>query len=619
MAGGGELRRKATERLSTTKSTGKHKSISKYYRKYQRYYIWGFVVLFLSVFFHATLPWLMKVGIDSLDPTVETAAHPVKDAISPWVHSLLGNNLALYALAMVIGAAIGGFFRFWARRTIIWGSRDIEYELRNEVFGHLLQLPAAFYQRTPSGDVIARLTNDLEAVRLMIGPAVMYLMNTIVTGIVAFTAMLIISWKLTLYSLIPLPLLSLVMWRLGTATHKRFVKIQDHFSALSSFVQESLAGVRVIKAYRREPYQNEKFREVSDRYVKLNLALARVRAMFMPGITLLVGLLVLTVFWAGGHEVIDGTISKGEYVAFMVYLMMLIWPMLAIGWVVSLYQRGTASLTRIDGLLAEPPEIESPPAPATIANRRGRVRFNGLSFAYPNTTAPVLREIAFEVTPGETVAVVGSTGAGKTTLVSLLMRTYAVPDNTIFIDDVDINQLALDDLRGMIGFVRQDSYLFSDTIAANIAFARATIDLDEVQQAATLAAFDGEVEGFPDQYQTILGERGITLSGGQKQRAAIARALLKKPTILVLDDAFSSVDTQTEELILERLHTAAGNITTFLISHRPSTIRRADRIVVLDQGRIAETGTHEELIARQGRYFEIIRRELLADELELLG
>ncbi len=583
------------------------------------YYIWGFIVLFFAVSFHAVMPWLMKVGIDSLDPAAGTESHPVKDAVSPLIHDWLGDNLALYALLMVAFAAIGGFFRFWARRTIIWGSRDIEFELRNEVFSHLLRLPTSFYQRTPTGDVIARLTNDLEAVRLMIGPAVMYLMNTVITAVVAFSLMLIISWKLTLYSLIPLPLLSFVMWRLGTATHKRFVRIQDHFSRLSSFVQESMAGVRVIKAYRREQYQNEQFAGVSNEYVRLNLALARVRAMFMPGIMFIVGLLVLMVFWAGGHEVINRTISKGEYVAFMVYLMILIWPMLAIGWVISLYQRGTASLSRLDGLLEQQPEIVTPPQPAKIASPRGGVRFNQLKFTYPGQTLPVLNDISFEVAPGETIAIVGATGSGKTTLVSLLTRTYAVADGTIFIDDVDINTLALDDLRNLIGFVRQDSYLFSETIASNIAFSRDRIDYDEVRDAATTAAFDSEVEGFPDKYETILGERGITLSGGQKQRAAIARALLKKPKIIVLDDAFSSVDTQTEETILERLRSTNGEVTTFLISHRPSTIRRADRIVVLDRGTIAETGTHDELIARQGRYYEIIRRELLAGELEMLG
>jgi ATP-binding cassette subfamily B protein len=328
-------------------------------------------------------------------------------------------------------------------------------------------------------------------------------------------------------------------------------------------------------------------------------------------------MVVLTVLWAGGHAVINKSITLGEFVAFMAYLKMLIWPMLAVGWVISLYQRGTASLERIDSILNEKPDVYNG---ANLVKSRGEgtLRFNKLSFTYPGTNRQVLRDISFELQCGEIVAIVGPTGSGKSTLISLLVRKYPVADNAIFVDGVDINKLPLDDLRTMVGLVAQDPYLFSDTVAANIAFSQPLVDQDAVKDAAIKAALDNEIESFPQKYDTILGERGITLSGGQKQRAAIARALLKKPSILIFDDAFSSVDTQTEESILENLSTTDHRTTTLLISHRPSTIRRADRVLVLDQGTIVESGTHDELIARQGRYYEIIRRELLASELELL-
>lgn len=565
-------------------------------------------------------PWLLREAIDSLENPSLPSLAPT-DAFYGMQHAMAQTAtgvLPWFALAIVAVTLIAGVFRFFARRTIIWASRDIEFELRNEVFNHLLKLSSQFYQRTPTGDIIARLSNDIESVRLMVGPAIMQLINTVMVSIVAFFYMIKISPTLTLYALIPLPLLTIAMWQIGQQTHRRFMKIQDHFSTLSTFVQESMAGIRVIKAYRREKYQQNKFEGVNREYVRLNLDLVKVRALLMPTIIFLVRVVVLIVILIGGTDVIKGTITKGEYVAFMAYLLMLVWPMLAVGWVISLYQRGTASLARLDSLLREIPDITSPENPERLPQVAGALRFSGLNFTYPGSNVQVLRDINFEVNPGETVAIVGATGSGKSTLISLLMRTHTVPDGTIRIDDVDINRMALDDLRGMIGFVRQDSYLFSDTIAANIALSQPKVDMDTVHEAAQVAAFENEVESFPHKYETILGERGITLSGGQKQRAAIARALLKQPRILILDDAFSSVDTQTEEMILERLKASRGNITTLLISHRPSTIRRADRIIVLDGGTIVERGTHDELIASQGRYYEIIRRELLSSELEAL-
>ncbi len=604
----------------------RQQTILKYYRKYRAYYIWGFLVLAGSSGLAVLAPLLLKEGVDAVTFIVTAGAgsfrpkllwYPdvaIYSALSDAVKSLL----LKYALAIIVLAAISGVFRFWARRTIIWGSRHIEYDLRNELFGHLLKLSATYYNRTPTGDIIARGSNDIEAVRMMVGPAIMQFANTIIIALLAFVSMVIISPRLTLYSLLPLPLLSLTMWLVGQQIHRRFMKIQDHFSKMSAFVQESLAGIRVVKAFRREAHREDRFKDVNREYVRLNMRLAKLRALFMPTIQILIGMVTLIVLLAGGYQVIHKSITLGEFVAFMVYLRMLIWPMLAIGWVISLYQRGTASLERIDAVLHEVPDVFDG-AQLAKAVGEGAIRYEHLSFTYPNTERQVLHDINFEIEPGEIVAIVGPTGSGKSTLISLLVRKYPVADGAIFIDGTDVNRMALDDLRTMVGLVAQDPYLFSDTVAANIAFSQGEIDQRAVHDAAVRSALDKEVDSFPNGYDTILGERGITLSGGQKQRAAIARALLKKPAIIVFDDAFSSVDTQTEELILEHLSSLDHKMTTLLISHRPSTIRRADRILVLDRGTIVESGTHDELIARQGRYYEIIRRELLASELESLN
>jgi ATP-binding cassette subfamily B multidrug efflux pump len=574
-------------------------TLRKYFRKYRHYYYWGIVVLVGTNAVGLAVPWLLKHGIDGLK---------AGESLS---------TLFWLALGILAAAIVSGVFRFFSRRTIIWASRHIEYDLRNELFNHLLKLSASFYQKTTTGDLIARSSNDMEAVRMMAGPAVMYLINAIIGSIMVLAVMTYLSPKLTFYVLIPLPVLSVLMWQISLQVHKRFRKIQDHFSFMSSFVQEHISGIRVIKAYLRELYQEKRFAEINDKYVDLNMSLARVRAFFMPSITFLAGTALLLFLWAGGHEVINGTISLGGFVAFQVYLTMLIWPMLAFGFVMSIYQRGTASLARIDDILTQDPDVADDSHPTSIQGD-GRIRFSNLSFTYPDTETPVLKDVSFEVKKGQRLAIVGATGSGKSTLASLLVRRFPVPEGTLFIDDVDVNRIPLDDLRGMIGFVRQESYLFSDTIAANIGLGSKKTDEDEIRQAALMAAFESEVESLPNDYQTLLGERGVTLSGGQKQRAAIARALLKRPKILVLDDAFSSVDTQTEELILEHLTTYLADMTMLIISHRPSTIRRADSIVVLDKGTIVERGTHDELISRQGRYYDIIRKELLASELEML-
>lgn len=573
------------------------RTLYKFLRQYRHYFIWGLVVLVGTNAAAAILPWVMKDAIDAI------------------ITGTTEQQLFNYALMIVGIAVVAGIFRFFSRRTIIWASRHIEFDLRNEFFGHLLKLSASFYQRTPTGDIIARASNDMEAVRMMIGPAVMYFINSIVSAIFIFTALMIISPKLMLYALIPLPLLTILMWQIGQQVHKRFKKIQDHFSFMSSFVQENISGVRVIKAYLRELQQQRKFEGINEEYIGLNMSLARVRALFMPGIMFVAGTILLIVIWIGGRQVIFGTITLGDLVAFYFYLQMLIWPMVGFGFVISLYQRGSASMARIDQMLQEKPDVVDPAQPQTPA-RNGAIKVEKLTFSFPGESTPLLEDVSFEVKPGEKLAIVGATGSGKSTLVSLLMRRFPVPERSSFIDGIDINNLKLDELRGQIGFVPQESYLFSATIEENIGFTQQAIEPESIVNAARLASFDSEVESFPRGYQTLLGERGITLSGGQKQRAALARALLIKPPILVFDDSFSSVDTQTEEAILQNLAEYSGKSTILLISHRPSTIKRADKIVVLDQGTIVERGTHEELLALKGRYWEIIRKELLAGELE---
>ena len=523
-----------------------------------------------------------------------------------------------YGLAVVVAALLGGFFMFFLRRTIIWASRMIERDIKNELVDQLLKLPRSYYNKTRTGDIIARLSNDVEAVRLMVGPGIMQFSNTLVMGSLAVVLMTILSPKLTLIAMLPFPILAFTFKKVAARVYTLFYSIQEHFSTLTAFVQESISGVRVVKAYNQEESQIDDFGDLNDEYVRLNLKFARLLALFQPIVGLEVGLILVIVLFFGGRFVIEDSMTLGILVAFMLYLMMLVWPVMAIGWTITLYQRGMASLERIESILDIIPEVRDAENMKDVGRIEPEIRFHDLSFAYPDTDRNVLRNISLYIPAGKTTAIVGRTGCGKSTLLDLIVRAYRIDDDGIEIGGIEINAIPLDRLREMVGYVPQESFLFSDTLYENISFGLPEVDREASEKAALLAQLDGDVRDFPDGYETFIGERGVTLSGGQKQRTALARAIARDPDILILDDAFSAVDTATEELILAGLESVMASRTTIIVSHRISTIRKADLIHVLDDGCLIDSGTHGELIATCPLYADIVERQELEEQLEKL-
>jgi ATP-binding cassette, subfamily B, multidrug efflux pump len=526
-----------------------------------------------------------------------------------------------FALLLVGVALIGGVARYFMRDILNSASRRVEFDLRNVLYDHVQQMPAEFYDRFATGDIMARATNDLLAVRMVAGPAMMYLIDTIIRAILIVPAMLQISPLLTGIALLPLLGLPLAMVVLGQKIHHRTLEIQNQFGVLTNFVHENLSGVRVVRAYRQERAETDAFRQLNDDYRRRNLALAKVQGVFYPVLTLFGGLGAAALLYVGGGLVLQGRVSVGAFIAFGVYLAMLVWPMIALGWAINLIQRGAAAMARINQLLRERPSIVSPANPAGLPPVRGAraLTVDSVWFRYPN--APdrgwVLQDISFTVAPGQSLAVVGATGAGKTTLVDLLVRSYDPDQGRILIDGVDIRTISLAELHKAVGFVPQETFLFSQTLRDNVLLGAPDDGrLEHVAETSQLAA---ALTDLPSGFDTMLGERGINLSGGQKQRAAIARALAQDPPIFVLDDALSAVDAQTEAKILAGLRGALAGRTSVIVSHRLTAVREADWILVLDEGRLVEQGTHEELVARGGRYWELLRRQQLEDELETVS
>ncbi|MFL6415380.1 MAG: ABC transporter ATP-binding protein [Bryobacteraceae bacterium] len=570
-----------------------------YVRKYRRGLALGLGALFMKDLLAVALPLIIKYGVDSL------------------THGFQIRVLLNLAGLLVLASLIKGVFQYWMRVIIIGISRDIEYDLRNDLFAHLVELSQSFYSRYRTGDIMARSTNDLNAVRMMLGPGIMYWSETSIMLLLAVAVMARVDLRLTLTALIPAPLVSVAVIFFGRRIHARFEHIQKMFSEISSRVQENLAGVRVIRAYAQETAEVRQFETLNRDYIRENIGLARIQGMFMPLLQALIGLTFLLVMWIGGQQLMQKRISLGDFVMFNTYMGMLIWPMIAFGWVVNLMQRGTASLNRINEMLHEKPAIAAPPdGSVNPGSCSAEIGFRHVSVMFGDRRA--LNRVNLTIRAGETVAIVGHTGSGKTTLVNLIGRLIDPTEGSVSFGGVDLRQFDPHQLRREIGFVPQETFLFSATLAENIAWGVEHATRVEIEKAAEIAGLASDIAAFPHGLDTVVGERGLTLSGGQKQRTAIARAILRNPRVLILDDALSSVDTVTEDKILKGLAGVMRDRTTILISHRVSTVQNAHRIIVLNHGAIVEIGTHSELQARGGYYAELYEKQLLEEELEAI-
>jgi ATP-binding cassette, subfamily B, multidrug efflux pump len=542
-------------------------------------------------------------------------------------------TLLFYCLIVVVCIAFKGLMSFLTRWVLIGVSRDIEYDIRNDLLDRLLLMEPEFYVRNRTGELMSRATNDLNSVRMVLGPGIMYTGTTVVTMVLSIAVMALISPSLTLWVLLPVPIVAVVVQRFGKVIHELYEKIQASLATLSAKVQENLSGVRVIRAYAQEAAETAGFDEPNRDYVAKNVLLIRTWSLFMPSLQAMIGTTFLIVLWQGGFRFLRGQLSLGALITFNTYLGFLVWPMIALGWVTNIFQRGAASMGRLNYILGAKPKIDDRGAKIPPTTRiEGNIEFRDLNFAYPtnitgnganshngtgaNEARVVLKDINLEIPAGSTLAIVGPTGSGKTTLAALIARLWEAPKGEILIDGHPIDEWPLETLRRSIGFVPQDTYLFSETVGENIAFGMEKFDLAQVRETAEIASLDGDVQDFPNKYETMVGERGITLSGGQKQRSAIARALIRDPRILILDDSLSAVDTQTEEKILGRLRGVMSGRTTVLIAHRTSTVRDADMIIVLKDGSILERGTHEQLLERGGYYADLYQKQLLEEELE---
>jgi ATP-binding cassette subfamily B multidrug efflux pump len=588
------------------------RSLNKFLYKYRYRMFVGVIFIALSNWFGIFPAQIIRVAFNLVSENITIYGMYDGFPAQSLVYELFGTAVLLFGLIIFAVAIIKGVFMFFMRQTIIVVSRLVEYDLKNSIYAHYQVLSLSFYRRNNTGDLMNRVTEDVSRVRMYIGPAIMYTLNLVVLFILVISTMISVNPKLTLYSLLPLPFLFLSIYYVQNIINLKSEKIQEQLSNLSTFVQESFSGIRVLKAYVREKNTYDKFAKESDTYRDRSMELVKVQAVFFPLVLVLVGLSTLLTVYIGGMEVIKGTISAGNIAEFIVYVNMLTWPVISVGWVTSLVQRAAASQKRINEFLDTQPEIRSPDVPAREIG--GTLAFQNVSFTYPDTGIQALDQVSFEIRQGQSLAIIGRTGSGKSTIANLITRMYDADQGRISIDGEDIRTLNLSSLRRQIGFVPQEVFLFSDSIENNIAFGLDTFTREEVETAARKAVVYENIMAFPDGFDTRVGERGITLSGGQKQRVSIARAIAKQPKILLFDDALSAVDTKTEEEILHHLASVMRNRTTIIISHRVSTVKNADIILMMDQGRIIESGTHESLIQAGGPYFDLYEKQLMEEE-----
>jgi ATP-binding cassette subfamily B protein len=577
-------------------------TLKKYFLKYKSKLLWGFLFILISNAGVVYIPILLKESINQLQ------------------NSISKEKLLEYSLLIILTSLIAGIFRFLIRQTIIVVSREIEFDLRRDFWNHVQKLPFRFFQNNSTGNIMAHATNDINAVRSFVGPAVMYSIDTGIRIMIVVIIMISIDWSLTLFALLPLPFLSIAVYKIMKLIHEKYIRIQEKFSELTSKAQENFAGIRIIKSFVREESEIQQWKNLSKDYLKMNMSLVKVQALIMPILLIITGLSIIIVIWIGGIKIINQQISLGEVTAFIVYLGILIWPVIAFGWVTNLIQQAEASMKRLNKIFKEPYEIiDLKNSSFDKKSIEGYIEFRNVYFRYNDNLPYVLKNINLKIEKGSTIAIIGPTGSGKTSLINLIPRLYDVCEGEIIIDSFNVKEIPLEILRKNIGLVPQESFLFSDSIAKNISYGLREISMEIVSNVSKISQLEKDIESFPDKYETIVGERGITLSGGQKQRVSIARALAINPKILILDDSFSSVDTNTEEEILKNLSLFMKGRTSIIISHRISTVKNADKIIFLKDGEIVEEGTHEQLLALNGHYADLHFKQLLEKELEEIG